>query len=58
MKKKDRKTYEIVSEERFSNSGDLAEGCSTIFGFLCLVGVSRISLQKSNNQKTSTEDQI
>jgi len=46
-KKKNRKTYEIVTEGRLSNSSDPGEGCLVIFPFLlCLVGVSKISLLK------------
>jgi len=40
-------TYEIVTGGRSSNSGDPGEGRS-IFTFLCLVGVSRISLRKKS----------
>ena len=53
--KKGGRTYEIVTDRRSSNSGDPGEGCSAIFAFLCLVRVSRISLQKKI-QKISTED--
>ena len=50
------KTYEIVTGGRSSNSSDPGEGRSAIFAFLCLVGVSRISLKKKK-QKISAEDQ-
>ena len=43
--KKNRKTYEMVTGDSSSKSTDPGDGHTVFFSFLCLVGVSRTSLQ-------------